>query len=265
LRCLLIGAGVAFATGIPNPTAWLDVWSIKDGGGDKEKYLGQFQVEIWLDKVPRTASNWLDFAKSGFYTGLAFHRIIHDFMIQTGCPNTRKHSRHFQAGMGTPPDGNFTNLVTGEMEFRTNGGNIMDEHISKDENNIATLSMANQGRPNSGGSQWFINLKHNKRLDWWKPSQAKHVVFGRVIEGWEVIKKIEKARVRADNPTQPTTIRNLTINWQGDKPGEGGFTHGKKPHGQKYYTKDSHPMPAGAKKPAAIAAPDDDATRASEI
>ena len=113
--------------------------------------MGSFTAEIYLDRVPRTASNFIDLVKTGFYTGLHFHRVIPGFMDQFGCPYS-KNPKSRRAGTGGPADGTFTNLQTGETETRTNGGNIQDENISRDSNLPGTLSMANTGRPNSGGS-----------------------------------------------------------------------------------------------------------------
>ena len=73
-------------------------------------------------------------------------------MNQFGCPHS-KDPKSRRAGTGGPPDGTFTNIVTGKSETRTGGGNIQDENISKDTNAPGTLSMANTGAPNSGGSQ----------------------------------------------------------------------------------------------------------------
>ncbi|CAJ1348756.1 unnamed protein product [Effrenium voratum] len=118
--------------------------------------MGDIEVEIFLDRVPRTASNFIDLAQSGFYDGVHFHRVIPNFMIQFGCPNAKDPFSPY-AGTGGPPDGSFKNLVTGEVEKRFGGGNIKDEFISQDSNVKGTLSMANTGQPNSGGSQFFIN------------------------------------------------------------------------------------------------------------
>merc|ERR1739849_69709 len=96
------------------------------------------------DRVPITASNFIDLAQSGFYNGIHFHRVIPGFMDQFGCPNA-KDPKSRRAGTGGPPDGEFKNLVTGKMERRFNGGNIEDENISKDSNQPGTLSMANCG------------------------------------------------------------------------------------------------------------------------
>merc|ERR1711924_519518 len=136
-------------------------------------------AEIYLDRVPRTASNFIDLAQSGFYDGLHFHRVIPGFMNQFGCPNA-KDPKSARAGTGGPPDGSFKNLKTGGTERRSGGGNIKDENISRDSNKPGTLSMANTGRPNTGGSQFFINVVHNDFLDWFSPGESKHPVFGKV-------------------------------------------------------------------------------------
>ena len=99
--------------------------------------------------MPLTASNFIDLVQTGHYDGLHFHRVIDGFMLQFGCPHS-KDPKSRRAGTGGPPDGTFKNLATGASEKRFNGGNIMDENISKDTNAPGTLSMANTGRPNSG-------------------------------------------------------------------------------------------------------------------
>merc|ERR1739844_263104 len=103
----------------------------------------------YLDRVPRTASNFIDLAVEGFYDGIHFHRVIPGFMNQFGCPHA-KDPKSRRAGTGNPPDGTFKNLKTGGTERRSNGGNIQDENISKDTNATGTLSMANTGSKNSG-------------------------------------------------------------------------------------------------------------------
>merc|ERR1712039_997189 len=128
---------------------------------------GKFEAEIFLDRVPITASNFIDLAQSGFYNGIHFHRVIPDFMNQFGCPYA-KNPKAPNAGTGGPPDGTFKNIKTGATEKRSNGVNIQDELVSKDSNEPGTLSMANTGDPNTGGSQFFINVAHNDFLDWWR-------------------------------------------------------------------------------------------------
>merc|ERR1719421_1665195 len=112
-----------------------------------ETTMGTMQAEIFLDRVPRTASNFIDLAQSGFYNGVHFHRVIPNFMAQFGCPYA-KDPKSQRAGTGGPPDGTFKNLKTGGTETRSGGGNIQDENISKDTNAPGTLSMANTGQKN---------------------------------------------------------------------------------------------------------------------
>lgn len=161
-----------------------------------ETSLGSFTVELYLDKMPLTAQNFITLAKSGFYDGLHFHRVIADFMVQFGCPHS-KDPRSPYAGTGDAPH-----------------GTIKDEHPAdaKFSNEPGTLSMANTGAPNSGSCQFFINTVHNPYLDWFTPGASRHPVFGRVIEGLDVIKKIEKTRTDADDrPITPVQMKKVTI------------------------------------------------------
>merc|ERR1711981_1271410 len=157
--------------------------------------MGSFKAEIYVDKMPVTASNFIDLCKTGFYEGIHFHRVIPGFMNQFGCPNA-KDPKSRQAGTGGPPDGTFKNLKTGETETRSNGGNIKDENISKDSNVPGTLSMANTGRPNSGGSQFFLNVADNNNLDWFTGGSSKHPVFGKITSGMDVVTKISKVKTK---------------------------------------------------------------------
>merc|ERR1712032_895122 len=159
---------------------------------------GKFEVEIYLDRVPITASSFIDLCKTGFYEGIHFHRVIPGFMNQFGCPHA-KDPKSRRAGTGGPPDGTFENLQTGRTERRSNGGNIKDENISKDSNTPGTLSMANTGSPNTGGSQFFLNVANNSNLDWFSPGASKHPVFGKVTKGYDVVEAISKVKTRDDN------------------------------------------------------------------
>ncbi|MBW2522838.1 MAG: peptidylprolyl isomerase [Deltaproteobacteria bacterium] len=161
-----------------------------------ETSLGTFQAEIYLDTMPITAKNFLDLAKSGFYDGLHFHRVIKNFMLQFGCPHSRD-PQSPRAGTGGPPH-----------------GNIQDEHPpnAKFSNEPGTLSMANTGRPNSGGSQFFVNTVHNDYLDWFTPGQSKHPVFGKVTAGWDVVQKIEGTPTDGgDRPVTPVQMVKVTV------------------------------------------------------
>jgi len=172
--------------------------------------LGDIKVELFLDRVPRTASNFIDLAQSGFYEGVHFHRVIPGFMNQFGCPHA-KDPKSSRAGTGGPPDGSFKNLGTGATEKRSNGGNIEDENISKDSNAPGTLSMANTGQKNSGGSQFFLNVANNANLDWFSGGASKHPVFGKVVEGMDIATKISKVKTVRDNPVEPIKMLKITI------------------------------------------------------
>merc|ERR1711988_368369 len=149
----------------------------------------------------------IDLCQSGFYNGIHFHRVIPNFMAQFGCPYA-KDANSNRVGTGGPPDGQFKNLKTGAMEKRANGGNIKDENISRDSNEPGTLSMANTGQPNSGGSQFFLNVVHNDFLDWFSPGESKHPVFGKCCDqaSFDVAVAISKVRTSDDCPLTPVQM-----------------------------------------------------------
>lgn len=132
-------------------------------------------ITIALDPtMPVTAGNFESLVKKSFYDGVIFHRVIDEFMLQGGDPTG--------TGMGDP------------------GYKIKDEFGPQNRNNRGTISMANAG-PNTGGSQFFINLVNNNFLD------SKHPVFGKVVEGMDVVDKIGKVKTGAgDRPVQNVTI-----------------------------------------------------------
>merc|ERR1719316_643351 len=123
-------------------------------------------------------------------------------MDQFGCPYAKDPTSR-RASTGGPPDGTFKNLVTGATETRSNGGNIKDENIDRTSNKPGTLSMANTGQPNSGGSQFFMNVADNNNLDWFTGGESKHPVFGRIIEGYELVEAISKVKTSNDCPVTP--------------------------------------------------------------
>jgi cyclophilin family peptidyl-prolyl cis-trans isomerase len=167
---------------MPNPTAVL------------ETSLGDITVELFTDQMPITAGNFLKLAKSGFYDGLHFHRVINGFMLQFGCPHSKDPASP-RAGTGDGPD-----------------GPLQDEHTAKLSNEPGTLSMANTGRPNSGSCQFFVNTVHNSYLDWFTPGASKHPVFGKVVAGMDVVKKIETTKTDArDRPVTPVRMNRVRV------------------------------------------------------
>jgi cyclophilin family peptidyl-prolyl cis-trans isomerase len=191
----------AFATGgAANPVATF------------ETSAGTFKAELFMDQMPITASNFICLAKEGYYNGIHFHRVIPNFMNQFGCPNA-KDPTSMRAGTGGPAGSTtFTNLATGETITRNGGGCIPDELTAKISNEIGTLSMANTGQPNTGGSQFFINVNNNTFLDWFDQSTpSKHPVFGKIIEGIDIVTAISKVPTQNDNPVEPIPMISITI------------------------------------------------------
>lgn len=152
--------------------------------------MGTFRVELFEDRMPVTAGNFKKLAEEGFYGNLTFHRIISGFMIQGGDPT----------GTGTGGPG-----YTIEDEF------VEGEGLS---NVKGTLAMANTGQPDSGGSQFFINLADNTYLDFDKPPQSsRHPVFGRVISGMDVVEAI--GRVETDQSGSPAEDVTFSVSIEG--------------------------------------------------
>ena len=145
-----------------------------------ETSKGTFKVELNADKAPQTVKNFSDLSKKGFYDGLIFHRVIDGFMIQGGDPKGN--------GTGGP------------------GYKIPDEFNKSLRHNAAgILSMANAG-PNTGGSQFFITLAATPWLD------DKHAVFGKVVEGLDVVQAIGKVKTGAqDKPLEDVVIKKVTV------------------------------------------------------
>lgn len=143
--------------------------------------MGEFEIEFFEDKTPITTKNFIDLAQEGFYDGVIFHRIIDGFMIQGGDPTG--------TGMGGPGytiEDEFTPELTHESE--------------------GILSMANTGRPHTGGSQFFITLAATPWLD------GHHTVFGKVIKGMEVVREIGHVKTGPqDRPVHDVVINKITI------------------------------------------------------
>jgi cyclophilin family peptidyl-prolyl cis-trans isomerase len=178
--------------------------------------MGSITAEIFLDKVPVTASNFLDLANSGFYNGIHFHRVIPDFMAQFGCPYARD-PRSNRAGTGGPqPGSQYRNLLTGEVITRGDdgqgGGTIRDEFTARISNERGTLSMANTGSPDTGGSQFFMNVVHNESLDWFdNRTESRHPVFGLITRGMEVVDAITRAPTSNDSPATPIQMISVSV------------------------------------------------------
>jgi len=189
--------------------------------------FGVMEAELFLDKSPITVSNFIDLAKQGFYDGLHFHRVINNFVAQIGCPYSEDpRSKEFEhVGKGGPePNSTFRNLVTLKDMKRDEEGHIPDE-CPELSNAHFTLSMANKKKPNSGGSQFFINMINNAQLDCFNTtSPANHPVFGKIIENYGTAVKISQVKTarRSQKPSKnirmhSITIRNLAVPTRGEK------------------------------------------------
>jgi peptidylprolyl isomerase len=140
--------------------------------------MGDITLELF-DDMPITAGNFRKLVEAEFYNGTIFHRIIDGFMIQGGDPTG--------TGRGGP------------------GYAIKDEFTDHNHNNRGTVAMANAG-PNTGGSQFFINLVNNNYLD------KAHPVFGKVVEGMDVVEKMGKVKTGAmDRPAKEIRIVGAKI------------------------------------------------------
>ena len=148
---------------------------------------GIIVIELYSD-MPITTSNFKSLVEKGTYNGVIFHRIINGFMIQGGDP-------------------------TGTGFGDNNIPNIQDEFVSGHSNVRGTISMANTGQPNSGSSQFFINLADNSQLDYDKqPLTSKHPVFGKIVEGMNVVDEIAKVQVDGnDKPLEEVKIISAKI------------------------------------------------------
>ena len=140
-----------------------------------ETNYGDIVIQLY-DDMPITTSNFKNLVESGTYDGTIFHRVIDGFMIQGGDP---------------------TGSGYGDSKIPT----IQDEFVEGHSNIRGTIAMANTGRPNSGSSQFFINLVDNSFLDFNKqPLSSKHPVFGEIVEGMDVVDKIAKVKTDGNPP-----------------------------------------------------------------
>lgn len=152
-----------------------------------ETTAGAFTVELYYEHAPKTCTNFVQLARRGYYDGVAFHRVIRDFMLQGGDPTG--------TGRG------------GESAF---GGKFEDEITSALKHTGAgVLSMANAG-PNTNGSQFFVTLAPTPWLD------GKHTIFGRVSAGMGVVKRLGSVQCdRNDRPVQEVKILRATVDDHG--------------------------------------------------
>ena len=140
---------------------------------------GPIHLRLHEDKAPVTVANFVNLAQRGYYDGLTFHRVIADFMIQGGCPEG--------TGRGGP------------------GYKFEDEfHPDLRHDSAGVLSMANSGR-NTNGAQFFITEGPTPHLD------NRHSVFGKVVSGIDIVKKIATVPTTRDKPNQDVVLQKVEI------------------------------------------------------
>ena len=148
--------------------------------------FGDIGVEFYAKESPVTVNNFLNLAKSGFYNGVKFHRVMKDFMIQGGDPNSK--------------DDDWSNDGTGGPGYK------FQDEINQHALVKGSLAMANSG-PNTNGSQFFIVTKDS--TPW---LDGKHTNFGYVTSGIDVVEKIEQVEVNGnDHPTEDVVINSVEL------------------------------------------------------
>lgn len=151
--------------------------------------MGDIKINLFETETPKTVNNFVKLAEAGFYDGTKFHRVIKDFMIQGGDPLSKEDLMKDMWGTGGP-------------------GYTFEDEISADNSNLTgTISMANAG-PNTNGSQFFINLADNNFLN------DKHTVFGKVVEGFDIVQKIGAVKTLGaptDRPVDDVIIEKIVL------------------------------------------------------
>jgi len=155
--------------------------------------MGDITLELYPDKAPVTAANFLEYARSGFYNGTIFHRVISGFMIQGG-------------GMDAG------------MQEKATRAPIKNEANNGLANDAYTVAMARTGDPHSATAQFFINVANNAFLNHKSPTPQGwgYAVFGKVVQGREVVDKIKAVAttncgLHENAPQEPVTINKATV------------------------------------------------------
>ena len=154
-----------------------------------ETSKGNIRIELDAEKAPITTNNFLDYVREKHYDGLIFHRVIQGFMIQGG-------------GMDA------------QMKEKKNRAAIKNEAANGLKNNVGTIAMARTNVVDSATSQFFINVKDNDFLNHRStaPAEFGYAVFGRVIDGMEVVQSIEKSKTGNKGYHQDVPLESIVIN-----------------------------------------------------
>lgn len=158
-----------------------------------ETNYGNFALELYPDKAPKTVANFLQYVRENFYQGTTFHRTIQNFMIQGGG-------------------------FTADMKEKTTHKPIINESRNGLTNEVGTIAMARTDDPNSATSQFFINVANNIPLNYQGEDDESigYCVFGKVISGMNVVDKISKLPTKnvgpfADVPAKPVIIQKVSL------------------------------------------------------
>ncbi|WP_243312530.1 peptidylprolyl isomerase [Fundidesulfovibrio agrisoli] len=156
-----------------------------------ETSMGLITIELFPDKAPQTVANFLKYVDEGFYEGTIFHRVIANFMIQGGGLSATMKEKQTHAPVINEADNGLSNVK-------------------------GTIAMARTMDPNSATAQFFINVNDNLFLDHKSktPDGWGYCVFGKVVDGMDVVEKIKKVRTRRagfhdDVPVEPVTINSV--------------------------------------------------------
>jgi peptidyl-prolyl cis-trans isomerase A (cyclophilin A) len=178
LTCLTVG--IACAEGKKNPVVTM------------ETTLGNVKIELFEKEAPLSVKNFLEYTKSGFYSGTIFHRVIPGFMAQGG---------------GFTPD----------RKQKPTNAPVKNEAVNGLKNDRGTIAMARTSAPDSATSQFFINVVNNAMLNRPNPDGAGYAVFGKVIEGMDVVDKIVSVKTQNVNmvfqnfPETPVLIKSVKV------------------------------------------------------
>jgi len=176
---VVMSAGLALAAGKRNPVVLM------------ETSLGNMKIELFEKEAPVSVKNFLEYANSGFYNGTIFHRVIAGFMIQGGGFSTEFHQKPTR-------------------------GPIRNEAANGLKNLRGTLAMARTGAPDSATSQFFINVVDNAMLDRPNPDGHGYAVFGKVVEGMDVVDRIKSVKTGffrgfQDVPVEQVVIKSVKV------------------------------------------------------
>lgn len=172
------------------------VWA-KNPIVDVRTNMGRFTIELYPDKAPKTVENFLQYVKSSFYDGTIFHRVIDGFMIQGGGFDPAMRQKATRGPIANEAEGALKNGL---------------------KNDTGTIAMARTANPHSATAQFFINVKDNGFLDFRdrSPQGYGYAVFGRVVEGMEVVLRISRVPTATRGafqnvPASAVTIESVTL------------------------------------------------------